>query len=59
VTVKIYNIMGREEAVLAERRMSAGFHRLEWNASGFENGVYFCRIQAGEYTAVRKMVLMK
>jgi hypothetical protein len=39
--------------------IGAGVHRLEWNGAGFENGVYFCRMQAGEYTAVRKMVVMK
>lgn len=59
VTVRVYDMMGREAAVLADRFMASGSHRLEWNASGFESGVYFCRIQAGEFTAVRKMVLMK
>ncbi len=59
VMVKVYDMMGREVAVLADRSMPAGSHRLEWNASGFGSGVYFCRIQAGEFTAVRKMVLMK
>ena len=59
VTVTVYDVLGREVAVLADRSMASGSHRLEWNASGFESGVYFCRIQAGEYTAVRKMVLMK
>ncbi|MDM7925602.1 MAG: exo-alpha-sialidase [bacterium] len=59
VTVKVYDTMGREIAVLADRSMSAGSHRLEWDASGFGSGVYFCRIQAGEFSAVRKMVLMK
>ncbi|MDM7925605.1 MAG: T9SS type A sorting domain-containing protein [bacterium] len=59
VNVKVYDIMGREAAVLADRFFSAGSHRLEWNASGIGSGVYFCRIQAGEFTAVRKMVLMK
>ncbi len=59
VTVKVYDVMGREVAVLADRLFSAGSHRLEWNATGFESGVYFCRIQAGDFTAVRKMVLMK
>jgi len=59
VTVKVYDMMGRDVAMLAERFLTAGTHRLEWNASGFVSGVYFCRIQAGEYTAVRKMVLMK
>ncbi|MBN2201091.1 T9SS type A sorting domain-containing protein, partial [bacterium] len=59
VSVRVYDIMGREAAVLADRFLSAGAHRLEWDASGFGSGVYFCRIQTGEFTAVRKMVLMK
>jgi hypothetical protein len=57
--VSVYELMGLELAVLADRRMAVGSHRLEWNAHGFETGVYFCRMQAGEFTAVRKMVLMK
>jgi hypothetical protein len=59
VSVRVYDLMGRLVAVLANRRMATGSHRLEWNASGFESGVYFCRIQAGDFRAVRKMVLMK
>ncbi|MDM7925599.1 MAG: T9SS type A sorting domain-containing protein [bacterium] len=59
VIVKVYDVTGREVAVLADRFMPAGSHRLEWNASGFGSGVYFCRIQSGSHTAVRKMVLMK
>ncbi|MBN2202459.1 T9SS type A sorting domain-containing protein [bacterium] len=59
VSVKVYDMMGREVAVLADRHLPAGSHRFQWDASGFGSGVYFCRIQAGDFTAVRKMVLMK
>jgi len=59
VSVQVYDVMCRLVAVLAARRMAAGVHRLEWNASGLCSGVYFCTIQAGGFKAMRKMALMK
>lgn len=59
VSVRVFDMMGRLVSVLADRRMVEGVHLIEWNASGFESGVYFCRVQAGDFTTARKMVLMK
>ncbi|OYV87072.1 MAG: hypothetical protein B7Z63_02995 [Ignavibacteriae bacterium 37-53-5] len=59
VSLKIYDILGREVATLVNERQSAGYHSLNFNASRLTSGVYFYRLQAGTFTAVRKMLLMK
>jgi hypothetical protein len=57
--VTVYDATGREVAVLADGFMKAGRHRAEWNAAGYGSGVYVCRLEAGDFSAARKMLLMK
>ncbi|MEX0844373.1 MAG: T9SS type A sorting domain-containing protein, partial [Balneolaceae bacterium] len=59
VMIKIYDITGREVAELINTRQSAGTHNIEWNAKQFATGVYLYRITAGDFTAVRKLTLIK
>jgi len=59
VTLKVYNSAGREVACLVDRQMPAGSHRTEWNASGVPSGIYFYRIQAGNYSETKKLVVMR
>lgn len=59
VTLKIYDIMGREVAELVNQRHDAGAYQIAWNANGMTSGVYFYRISAGDFTSVRKLILMK
>lgn len=59
VTLRIFNILGAEVATLLAKDLGAGEHSVEWNASGFASGVYFCRLQAGEKSFIRKLTLMK
>jgi hypothetical protein len=59
VTLKLFNILGQEVATLVNGEENAGYKSIEWNASGFASGVYFYRIQAGDYTATRKLLLLK
>jgi len=60
VTLKVYNTLGQEVAVLADGKMlSRGLHAAAFDASGLSSGVYFYTLQAGPYAAVSKMVLMK
>jgi hypothetical protein len=44
---------------LVSERQPAGFHQVEWDASGFASGVYYYQIKAGEFQAVRKMILLR
>ncbi len=65
VTLKIYNLLGEELAVLLDHvEKPAGYHIEFWNGSdargqAVPSGVYFCRIQAGAFSMTRKMLLAK
>jgi hypothetical protein len=59
VTVKVYDELGREVARLVNGDQSAGSHSVRWDGENFSSGVYFYCLSAGNYHAVKKMVLMK
>lgn len=60
VTVKVYDIIGREVTTLINNEFkNAGRYQVEWNAQNYASGVYIYRIEAGDYTQVKKMVLVK
>jgi hypothetical protein len=60
VTLKLYNTLGQQVAVLADgRMMPRGQHMLTFDGRAFSSGVYFYTLEAGPYSAVSKMVLMK
>ncbi len=59
VSLKIYDLLGREVATLVEGELPAGSHRVSFDASGFSGGVYFYKLQAGSFTETRKMLLLK
>jgi ligand-binding sensor domain-containing protein len=59
VTMNIYNLIGQKVATLVNERQQAGFHQVEWDASGFASGVYYYCLQAGEFVDVKKMVLLR
>ncbi len=60
VTLKIYDLLGKEVATLVNNEVvAAGNHTKQWNASNIPSGVYFYKLIAGNYTATKKLVLMK
>jgi hypothetical protein len=59
VRIVIYDILGREVAVLLDETRPAGRFETEWNASGRASGVYICRMTAGSFSQTQKMILMK
>jgi len=59
VTIRIYDISGREVDVLANQNMEAGRFQLNWDATGKASGVYFYRIIAGDFKETKRMVLLK
>ncbi len=60
VTLKIYNVLGQEVATLLNNeQMEEGMHEVQFDASRLSSGVYYYRLQAGAFTEVKKMVLMK
>ena len=59
VSLVIYNLRGEEIARLVEGEIPAGNHSAIWNASNVSSGIYFYRLQAGDFVQTRKMVLLK
>jgi hypothetical protein len=59
VTLKVYDILGKEVAVLANGRFEAGNHTVMFDASGLPSGIYMYRIHMGDFKAARKMSMFK
>ena len=59
VTIKIYDILGRKIETLVQGEQQAGYHQVIWDAEDATSGMYFYRIQAGDYTEAKKMLLLK
>ncbi len=59
VSIKVYDSIGREVATLVNNQQKAGVYKIHFNAENISSGIYFCRIAAENYTAVRKMLLLK
>jgi hypothetical protein len=58
-TIKVFDVLGKEIATLVDEYKPAGRYEVEFNASRLASGIYFYKLQAGEYTAVKKMILIK
>ncbi|NLT50931.1 MAG: T9SS type A sorting domain-containing protein, partial [Ignavibacteria bacterium] len=59
VTLKIYDLLGQEIATLVNEQKSAGKYEVKFDASDLASGVYIYRIQAGEFNASKKLILLK
>ncbi len=59
VTLKIYDILGSEVATLVNEEKAAGKYEVNFNASSLASGVYIYKIQAGSFTASKKILLLK
>jgi hypothetical protein len=55
----VYDVLGREVKVLVSGKQTAGEYVAVFNASGLTTGVYFYRLQAGEFTETKRMLLIK
>jgi hypothetical protein len=59
VSLKVYDVSGREVATIVNENLSAGDHTKQWNAVNLSSGVYFYRIQAGSFTETKKLLLLR
>jgi hypothetical protein len=59
VDLSIYNSLGQKVATLVSERQSAGSYQVQWNASGFAAGLYYYRLHAGNFSDVKKLILLK
>ena len=59
VTLSIYDVNGREAAKLAEGFVPAGEHSMTFDGGGLPSGMYFARLEAGDFTQTQKLLLVK
>ena len=59
VTMKVYDLAGREVAKLVSEVKKAGYYQVQFNASSLASGVYFYRIQSNDFVITKRMVLIK
>jgi photosystem II stability/assembly factor-like uncharacterized protein len=59
VKLTIYDILGKEVAVLVNENLNAGSYIVDWNASDYPSGIYFYRLVTGDFVGVKKMLLVK
>lgn len=59
VKLAIYNVLGERVATLVNEVQKAGRYEVKFDAAQFSSGIYFYRLESGDFTAVKKMILMK
>jgi hypothetical protein len=59
ISLKIFDVMGREVITLVSDQLSAGTYQHQWNASGMPSGVYFYRLHAGAYIETKRLILLR
>ena len=59
VTLKIYDVLGREVKTLVNEEKPSGSYEIEFNASNFSSGIYFYQLTAGDFRETKKMILLR
>ena len=59
VRLVIYDILGKEVNVLVNEKQNTGYYQVEWDGTNYAFGIYFYKIYAGEFSSVKKMILLK
>jgi Secretion system C-terminal sorting domain len=59
VSLKVFDLIGKEVATIVSEEMQAGNYSRQWNASDLPSGVYFYRLQAGSFAETKKLILLK
>ena len=59
VTLNIYNMIGQKITTIVSENLVAGNYKYHWDASKYASGIYYYKIESGEYQQVNKMILLK
>jgi hypothetical protein len=59
VKLTVFDLIGREIAVLTSEELPAGTYTRQWNAVNMASGIYFYRIQAGSFVETKKLILLR
>jgi hypothetical protein len=58
-TLKVYDVLGNEIAILVDEYKPSGTYEVEFDAAGLSSGVYFYKLQAGEFSEIKKLIFLK
>jgi len=59
VTLKIFDILGKEIETLVNEKQSPGTYEVNWDAGKYSSGIYFCKLIYGDYSKTKKIILFK
>lgn len=59
VSLSIYDILGREAAVLVNEKLNQGEYSIQWDARNHSSGIYFYKLSTEKYTSIKRMMLVK
>ncbi len=59
VTLRVFDVLGREVAMLVNQYQTAGSHSVSFDASSLASGMYFYKLEAGSFQSIKKMMLLK
>ncbi|MEO8446217.1 MAG: S8/S53 family peptidase, partial [bacterium] len=59
VKIRIYDVLGKEVMTLVDQKLNAGKYSVEFNGNNLASGAYFYRLEAGEFTDIKRMILLK
>lgn len=59
VTIKVFDILGKQIAVIADQIYNPGYHTVRFNASNLPSGIYFYEMRAGQFREIKRMNLLK
>jgi hypothetical protein len=59
VSIKVYDLLGREVATLVNEKKPAGEYEVEFDGNRLPSGIYFYQLKAGEFSETKKMILLK
>ena len=59
VSLKVYDVLGKEVATLVNESLSPGTYKVEFNGSNLTSGIYFYRIETGSFIETKRMLMIK
>jgi len=59
VSLNVYDLLGKEVKTLVNENLKAGRYKVEFDGSGLSSGIYFYKLEAGSFTSVKRMLLIK
>jgi hypothetical protein len=57
--LSVFDVLGRQVAVLVDKKLAPGTYEIEWNAADLSSGIYFCRLSISDYFMSKKMILLR